>query len=341
MTGPEPLPERFQAQSSQIFAWIALHKRGVVLAATIALAASFLSEHYGAPAMLFALLIGMAFNFMTENPGTAPGVELCSKTILRIGVALLGLRLTFADVSQLGLSSILGVCALTLLVLASGTLIARLTGRPMAFGLLTGGAVAICGASAALAIAAVIPKRHLREEDVLFTVVGVTALSTAAMILYPILFAALGLSELASGYLIGATIHDVAQVVGAGYSISDPAGEIATFTKLLRVALLPVVLVAVGLCYRREAGGGVSMPWFVVAFMALMLLRNLLPLNEAILDILNEASRFMLLTAIAALGVKTSLARIFAAGSGGMLILGAETIFLLGLALAFVYLNFA
>lgn len=317
--------------------WLALHRGGLMLAATIALASSFLSEHYGAPAMLFALLIGMAFNFLADHPNAQSGIAFSSKTLLRIGVALLGLRLTFADVSQLGWLPILGVFGLLLLTLGGGVLFARLFGRPLAFGLLTGGSVAICGASAALAIAAVLPKRVIREEDVLFTVIGVTALSTVAMVAYPILFSALGLTDIEIGYLIGATIHDVAQVVGAGYSVSEEAGDIATFTKLLRVAMLPVVLIVVTLCYRNEPGTGIGLPWFVLVFMGLMLLRNFVPLPEVLLSAVNETSRFLLLTAISALGVKTSLAQMFASGPKGFMMIGVETLFLLGLGLAFAH----
>lgn len=307
---------------------------GVALAVTIGLAASFLSEHYGAPAMLFALLLGMAFNFMAVDPRAAPGIGLASRTFLRLGVALLGLRLTFADVSQLGWMPVLGVVGLLALTLASGLLIAKVLGRPPAFGLLTGGAVAICGASAALAIAAVIPKARLQEEDVLLTVVGVTALSTVAMILYPVLFGMLGLTEVEQGYLIGATIHDVAQVVGAGYSVGERAGDIATFTKLERVALLPVVLLVVAFAYRGEASRGGGLPWFVVVFVLLMILRNLLPLPELVLSAVNDASRFLLVIAIAALGVKTSLGQLFATGGRGIAVIGLESLLLLGMALA-------
>ena len=316
--------------------WLAEVKGGLLLSVTIAFAASFLSEHYGAPAMLFALLLGMAFNFLAIDPRAAPGIALCSQTVLRLGVGLLGLRLTFGDIADLGLVAVLGAAGLLLLTLAAGILIARLFGRSLAFGLLTGGSVAICGASAALAIAAVLPRRHLSEQDVLFTVVGVTALSTVAMVLYPVLFAALGLSEVQSGWLIGATVHDVAQVVGAGYSISEEAGNIATFTKLLRVAMLPVVLIVVSLAFRGEARGGAGLPWFVLLFVGLMLVRNLLPIPELLLEAVNEASRFLLLTAIAALGVKTSLKEMFAAGMQGFAVIGLETLLLLAMALGFV-----
>jgi len=318
--------------------WIGDNRGGVALAVTIGLAASFLSEHYGAPAMLFALLLGMAFNFLAVDPRAAPGIGLASRTFLRLGVALLGLRLTFADVAQLGWMPVAGVVGLLALTLASGLGVARVLGRPAAFGLLTGGAVAICGASAALAIAAVIPRARLREEDVLLTVVGVTAFSTLAMILYPVLFGMLGLTEVEQGYLIGATIHDVAQVVGAGYSVGERAGDIATFTKLERVALLPVVLLVIAFAYRGEAGRGAGLPWFVVVFVVLMILRNLLSLPEFALSAVNEASRFLLVTAIAALGVKTSLGQLFTTGGRGLAVIGLESLLLLGMALGVAHL---
>lgn len=285
--------------------------------------------------MLFALLLGMAFNFQNDSATAAPGISFCSRTLLRIGVALLGLRLTFSDVSQLGFAPIVSVVIMLVLTLLGGVLFARMVGRTTAFGLLTGGAVAICGASAAMAIAAVLPQKYLKEEDVLLTVVGVTALSTVAMILYPLLFNQMGLSSVSSGYLIGATIHDVAQVVGAGYSIDQTAGDIATFTKLLRVAMLPLVLLAVAMVFHKEARGAAGLPWFVVAFIGLMILRNTLPLPEFFLNAVNDASRFLLVVAIAALGVKTSLQKLFAPGIKGLMLIGAGTVFLLGQALIF------
>ncbi|WP_246107352.1 YeiH family protein [Puniceibacterium confluentis] len=326
------------APTPRLLNWMQTHRGGIALSVTIALASSFLAEHYGAPAMLFALLIGMAFNFMNDMPQTAQGISFCSRTLLRLGVALLGLRLTFADVSQLGITPMVGVVAMLVLTLIGGVAFARVFGRTTAFGLLTGGSVAICGASAAMAIAAVLPRKYLKEEDVLLTVVGVTAMSTLAMIAYPVLFRYLGLADIESGYMIGATIHDVAQVVGAGYSVSDTAGDIATFTKLLRVALLPVVLTAVAIIFRKEAGGTAGLPWFVVAFIVLMGVRNLVPLPDGLLTHVNETSRFLLVVAISALGVKTSLQRLFAPGVRGLILIAINTLFLLLQAIVFAHI---
>ncbi len=307
---------------------------GLALAVTIALCAGFLSEHYGAPVMLFALLVGMAFNFLADHPKCAGGITFASKSLLRIGVALLGFRLSLSDVTAQGWEPVAVIIGLVALTLISGALLAPLFKRKIAFGILTGGATAICGASAALAISAVMPKRDNLERDTLFTVVAVTTLSTVAMVLYPLLFSVLGFNDEQAGFLIGATIHDVAQVVGAGFSISDEAGNVATLTKLQRVLLLPVVILAILLATRKSDGEGVGIPLFVIAFIVFMLINSTGVLPPAIVSFFVEASRWMLITAIAALGVKTSLGAMVNLGGNHIALVVAQTIFLLVAAIA-------
>ncbi|WP_375568127.1 putative sulfate exporter family transporter [Ahrensia marina] len=307
---------------------------GLALAVTIALCAGFLSEHYGAPVMLFALLVGMAFNFLADHPKCAGGITFASKSLLRIGVALLGFRLSLSDVTAQGWEPVAVIIGLVALTLFSGALLAPLFKRKIAFGILTGGATAICGASAALAISAVMPKRDNLERDTLFTVVAVTTLSTVAMVLYPLLFSVLGFNDEQAGFLIGATIHDVAQVVGAGFSISDEAGNVATLTKLQRVLLLPVVILAILLATRKSDGEGVGIPLFVIAFIVFMLINSTGVLPPAIVSFFVEASRWMLITAIAALGVKTSLGAMVNLGGNHIALVVAQTIFLLVAAIA-------
>lgn len=306
---------------------------GVALAALIAVAASGLATHYGAPAMLFALLIGMAFHHLASEPRSAPGLDVASKVLLRLGVALLGLRLSIEDIASLGWAPVLGVLALVCLTLAAGLLLARLTGRAAAFGTLAGGAVAICGASAALALAAVLPRHRISERDVLFVVAAVTALSTVAMVLYPILFGAMDHGPAQAGFLIGATIHDVAQVVGAGYSMSEEAGDVATFVKLQRVALLPLVVLAAALVF-RESRASLAPPWFLVAFVVLFVVGNVLPVPDALLQAARVLSGWLLLTAIAALGVRTSLVELARVGPQAATVVIGCTLLLLVAAIA-------
>lgn len=309
---------------------------GLMLATVIGVAATFMSEHYGAPVMLFALLIGIAFHFLAEDESCSAGIDLAAKTLLRLGVGLLGLRLGLAEVTSLGFTPIIAVVLFVLATLACGALLSYMLGRRMAFGMLAGGSVAICGASAALAITSVLPPDKERDQDTLFVVIGVTALSTIAMITYPILFQSLGLSDVESGFLVGATIHDVAQVVGAGYSISDEAGVIATYVKILRVALLPVVMLVVMFNFRGAQKQRVGVPWFLVMFAVCAVITNLHILPAPVLAVLDEASRWCLVIAISALGVKTSLAKIVKVKPSYSLILVIETVFLLIMALAYV-----
>jgi uncharacterized integral membrane protein (TIGR00698 family) len=288
--------------------------RGILLALVIATCATFLSRHYGAPAMLFALLIGMAFNFLANETTCAPGIEFAAKALLRIGVALLGFRLSLSDIAELGLYPMLAVGFLLVLTIASGLVLSPLLGRRWRFGLLTGGAVAICGASAALAISAVLPQRKELERDTLFTVVAVTTLSTFAMVVYPVVFRALGLDDRQTGFLIGATIHDVAQVMGAGYSVSAAAGDLAALVKLERVILLPVVLLVLILSTGRGEAKRVRLPAFVVAFVAIVVVNSFVAVPAPLREAAAAMSQWLLVTAIAALGVKTSLAAILGLG---------------------------
>ena len=134
-----------------------------------------------------------------------------------------------------------------------GIVMAKWMGFKTFFGFLSGGSVAICGASAALAIATAFPHHPQKDRATLFVVISVSTLSTIAMVGYPILVGWLGLDPVQAGVFLGGTIHDVAQVVGAGYSMGQETGDTATVIKLMRVAMLvPVILVAAWLTRRVD-----------------------------------------------------------------------------------------
>jgi len=311
---------------------------GFAVSGVIAMASTFLSDHYGGPTMLFALLIGMAFHFLSLEGRCKPGIEFSARFVLRLGVALLGFRITVDQLASLGWVAPIVVIAAVAATILFGWAAARFFRQSGQFGLLTGGAVAICGASAALAISAVLPKHPNAERDTIFAVIGVTTLSTAAMVLYPALFRLLGLPDHDVGFLLGATIHDVAQVVGAGYSVSTVAGDTATITKLLRVALLVPVVAALAFAYRAPAANGarqgLMLPWFLVAFVIFAALSSFGVVPKAAGEALNHASRWCLVIAIAALGMKTSLAALGKLGWRPVALMVAETVFLAALVLA-------
>ena len=273
---------------------------GVLTAITIALAATFIAEHQGGPQLLYALFFGMAFNFAANGEKVKAGIEFASRQILRFGVALLGARITAEQISGLGAVPIMMVIGGVVLTILFGALVGRLLGRPKTEGLLTGGAVAICGASAALAISAVMPKTEENQRFTLFTVVGVTTLSTVAMIAYPAIARALDLDPGAASVFLGGTIHDVAQVVAAGYMISPEVGDGATFVKLLRVAmLLPVVLVfSLVFRTRGESGEGGArpplLPGFLVGFAILVVINSLGIIPKPVTDAASHLSRWCL-----------------------------------------------
>ncbi|WP_218048938.1 YeiH family protein [Curvivirga aplysinae] len=307
---------------------------GVIITVIVAIAASFLSEHHGGPVMLYALLLGTAFHFLSKDEKTADGIQFSAKTVLRVGVALLGARITIDQVAELGLWPLLVVVASIGATILFGLITAKLLKQDKWFGVLTGGSVAICGASAAAALSAVLPKSKEAETNTIFAVVGVTTLSTLAMVFYPLIAQWSDMSDVGNGFFLGATIHDVAQVVGAGYSVSETAGDTATVVKLFRVAMLvPVVLVvsiAVSMAAKDIKGGkkAVGVPGFLIGFVILVLLKSFGFLPDQIADFLKEASRWCLITAIAAIGIRTSLGDFRSLGFAPVVMILSETAFL-------------
>ena len=210
------------------------------------------------------------------------------------------------------------------LTIIAGLLVARAFGQDARVGALVGVATAVCGASAALATATVLPDYRGKQADTIFAVVSVNAMATAAMVIYPLLCARLGFDERTTGVMLGATIHDVAQVVGAGYAVSDTVGNTAVIVKLFRVFLLLPVVLTIGWGFAR--GGSttgtarVPLPVFAIVFLALCILNSVVPhgadaaLHARSARVLIEVSTWGLLVAIAALGLGTSLASIAALG---------------------------
>jgi uncharacterized integral membrane protein (TIGR00698 family) len=318
---------------------------GLLASAVLAIAAAFLSQHYGAPVMMLALLLGMAMNFLSAEGVCVPGIEFTARTVLRVGVALLGLRITLFQIAALGWQPVVLVLLSVALTIGTAIVAARWLGFRAGFGLLSGGATAICGASAALAIAAALPNHPLKERATLFTVLGVSALSTLAMIGYPILAQAIGLDTREAGVFLGATIHDVAQVVGAGYSISPETGDVATVVKLLRVAMLLPVIVLTVVSYRQSgAEPGARrpplLPGFAIGFVILVCLNSLGIVPSAVASLGSDVSRWCLVAAVAALGAKTQLRELAGIGFRPVALMVGETVFLALLVLVLQHFKF-
>jgi uncharacterized membrane protein YadS len=252
------------------------------------------------PALVIALIIGIALNPVGVRPQFAPGITFCVKVLLRCAVALLGLRIALGDIAALGWTTALLVIVSMAATILTGFLFARLFGQTAAYGALAGVGTAVCGASATLATATVIPAYKGKEADVVFVVVAVNALSTLAMVLYPALCAWLGFDPQRTGVM------------------SDPVGNVAVIVKLFRVLLLFPAVVSIGWWFARPKPPydaiKASVPGFAIAFIALCNVNSVVPSIPALLPAyafvkgpLVEAAAWGLLIAIAALGLGTSL----------------------------------
>lgn len=295
----------------------------------IALAASFVAALHQGPPMLYALLFGIGVHYQSQEDRTAPGVDFSSRVLLRLGVGLLGARISWEQFAALGWPTVLIVVSAVASTLMCAWWLARLLRLPWALGVLAGGATAICGASAALAIAAVLPRDKEQgtspDGHALIVVVMATLLSTAAMVTHPLIAQHLQLSPAEAGLFIGGSIHDVAQVVVAGYSLSPAAGDAASLVKLLRVSLLVVVVLGVSIACRVAASpldhspkpllqrfGGL-VPGFLWLFVALATLNSLGWLHRLEHEF-TVASRACLMLGVAGLGMKTSFPQLTQAG---------------------------
>ncbi len=328
---------------------------GIALSCAVAVAAFFAEPAlagliraltgtvYVLPNMVIALVLGIVLNGVALKPQFTPGITWCVKKLLRIAIALLGLRIALGDIIGLGLGTALLVVTSMVLTVMSGFWFAWLLGREAGYGALAGAATAVCGASATLATTTVVPPYPNKDADTAFTVVAANAVSTLVMIAYPPLCALLGLGSTATGVLLGATIHDMAQVVGAGYAVSEPVGNTALIVKLFRVFLLLPAVLLIGWWFVRGSGkagaqrASVPLPVFALVFVALALVNSVLPLSPVLMPLygpvkagLGEISRWGLLIAIAALGLGTSPTAILRIGWRHVLVFCGTTVVLLG-----------
>jgi uncharacterized integral membrane protein (TIGR00698 family) len=291
---------------------------GLAICAIASAAAAWLSEHYGAPIILMGLLIGLSLNFIVSDTRTHAGLDFASKTCLRWGIVVLGTQVTFQQIGDLGPFPFLALLVVMACAMAAALLAARLAGQSSAAGLLAGGATAICGASAALAIYGVLGRERLSQAQFALTLVGISIASAVAMSFYPPLAGFLGLDDRQAGFLIGGSIHDVAQAIGGGYAFSDAAGSYATIVKLARVALLaPVVLIisifiahsdrseADSLGRGRRLFSSLAVPWFILGFLAAVFLNSMLPFPAEITGGALVLSKALLLLAITATAMRS------------------------------------
>jgi len=241
---------------------------GLLLCAALALAAVLANSLAGLPTMLVVLALGMGVRLALPRltAWSAAGIGFTSTTVLRAGVALLGFRVVADDLIALGLPALGLVLASVAATVLGGFAIARALRQPADLAAVSATSVAICGASAALAASAAVQRRAGLERETVLVILIVSLLSTAAMLGYPVLARALALESDGTALLLGAAIHDVAQVAGAGFAVSEDTGVRAVTVKMIRVACLLPVVMAIAFLFlgRSEADRQKGRRWRVV-----------------------------------------------------------------------------
>jgi len=318
---------------------------GVAICAIAGAAAAWLSQNYSVPIILAGLLIGLALNFAASDPRTHEGLDWVSRHGLRAGIVLLGVQVTVMQVLAMGAVPFMGLALVMMSALIAALAAARLTGQSAAVGILGGGSTAICGASAALALYGVIGRERIDQSLFTLTLVILAAASAIALVTYPPLTRMLGFTDAQAGFLVGASIHDVAQAIGAGFAVSDAAGAQATVVKLTRVALLAPSVTLAALWIARaqplpEETGKARvplLPGFILAFLVLVIVNSVVTLPANLAGHALTASKALLLLAVTATAMRTRTDLLLGLGWRSVMPVLAATIASLGAALGFAW----
>ncbi len=345
---PPNTPSALAPNSSQPIAKLI---PGLALAIAIAIAAYGVNRLPGIgflSPLILAILLGMAFHNLIGTPARAkPGIKFSLKRILRAGIVLLGLQLTFAQVIAVGATGF-AVIALTLVATFTFTVwLGRRLKVDRKLTELIAAGTSICGASAVLATNTV---TRGRDEDVAYAVACVTVFGSLSMVLYPLAGGLLDMSSHAFGLWAGSSIHEVAQVVAAAYQRGTEAGDFGTIAKLTRVMMLaPVVLVLEAMTIRRrraqgqtQAKTGKSMPnvpWFVLGFIAMVGLASTGWLPQSFTAPAGTLTRFLLTVALAAMGLETDVRKLAGEGLRPALLGAGAWLFISFFSLALVLLT--
>ena len=278
--------------------------------------------------MIIGIILGMLYANSLRNhlPETwVPGIQFCSKKLLRLGIILYGFRLTFQDIANVGTAGILIDVIVVAVTILGGIYLGRLLKMDKEIALLTSVGSGICGAAAVLGAESTIQTKPYKTAVAVATVV---IFGTISMFLYPVLYRAgvLNLTPDEMGIFAGSTLHEVAHAVGAGNAMGDDIAKVTIIVKMIRVMLLiPVLFILaywVAVRARRavagstaSAKGKIAIPWFAVGFLAIIAFNsfNLLP-AEAV-DIINYIDTFLLTMAMVALGAETSIDKFKRAGA--------------------------
>lgn len=314
---------------------IAKYLPGALMALVIAAAAKLLETWEASTGLHFigasviALFIGMLVNaFYKPNAVTQPGVKFTSKKILKFAIILLGASLNIRTVLTVGRFSLTVMVFTLATCFGLGALIGKALGLNWKTASLINAGTGICGGSA---IAAIAPVIEADDMDVAYGLSATFLFDMAMIVVFPLLGRALGLSDAAFGLWAGTAVNDTSSVVATGYAFSEAAGDFATMVKLTRtLSIIPAVLAfsAINLHIKKKEQAGASaakvsiskiFPWFILGFLAMSGLTSLglIPANAA--SMLKEASKFLMVAALAAIGLNTDFRALCRSGAKPML----------------------
>lgn len=308
---------------------------GALAALAFGIRAAFPERAPGA--LMLAIVLGAAWRNLRGVPAAAgPGIAACLRRPLRIGIVLLGLQLTLAQLLAITPAGVALLVACVVLTFGFTLAIGRLLGVDAGLSMLIAAGTSICGASAAVAMNAVVRDR---SESVAYALGVVTLFGTVAMLGFPLVGALAGMTDQAYGVWIGASVHEVAQVVAAAFALGDEAGQYGMASKLSRVLMLAPMVLLLGLVLARRASGGASavpVPWFAFGFVAMVCVASADILPDAAHVALAWLSQALLAVALVAVGLETDLRSLRAQGWRPLALGAAATVFIGTLAFALV-----
>ena len=319
---------------------------GVLLITLFSLAAFYIGDmefvkRLSFSPMIVGIILGMLYaNRLRNNlPDTwVPGILFCSKRILRIGIILYGFRLTFQDVTAVGLPAILIDAIIVTVTVGGGVLIGKLLKMDRSIALLTSVGSGICGAAAVLGAESAINTKPYKTAVAVSTVV---IFGTLSMFLYPVLYrnGVFDLSPELMGLFTGSTVHEVAHVVGAGNAMGQGVSNTAIIVKMIRVMMLVPALLVISWAVARnltkrdtaeQAKGKITIPWFAILFLVVIGFNSFNLLPASLVEWINQFDTFLLTMAMTALGAETSFDKFKKAGAKPFLLAAILFVWLIG-----------
>ena len=286
-------------------------------------------------AAVIAMFLGMIGNsFLQKTKFFKPGIKFTSKKLLKLAIILLGLSLNIKTVLSVGKMSLLVMIFTLLTCFGGGFIVGKLLGLNWKLSNLISAGTGICGGSA---IAAIAPTIEADDTDVAYAMSATFLFDMAMIILFPIMGKALGLSDMAFGLWAGTAVNDTSSVVATGYAFSEAAGDFATMVKLTRtLAIIPTVIVFALISLhlkKKEARADAStsgdfkskfkiskiFPWFILGFLAMTALASIFAIPASFVTITKKTSKFLMVSALAAIGLNTSFGSMKKAGIRPML----------------------